>query len=88
MSVQTQIDRISGNVSAAFAVIAEKGVTVPGGSNSDALPELIASIKTGGGLPEGGNPGDVLVRTEDGAVWQQMDRLGATDVDELMHMLQ
>ena len=84
MSVQTQIDRISGNVSAAFAVIAEKGVTVPEGSNSDALPELIASIK---GLPEGGNPGDVLVRTVDGAVWQQMDRLKATDVDELMNML-
>lgn len=84
MSVQTQIDRISGNVSAALSAIAEKGVTVPSGSNSDALAGLIASI---GGLPEGGNPGDVLVRTEDGAVWQQIDRLKATDVDELMNML-
>ena len=49
MSVQTQIDRISGNVSAALAAIAEKGVTVPDGSNSDALAELIASIEAGGG---------------------------------------
>ena len=49
MSVQTQIDRISGNVSAALSAIAEKGVTVPDGSNSDALAELIASIQAGGG---------------------------------------
>ena len=51
MSVQTQIDRISGNVSAALAAIAEKGVTVPDGSNSDALHELIKSIEAGGYLP-------------------------------------
>lgn len=48
MSVQTEIDRISGNVSAALAAIAEKGVTVPDGSTSDALAELIASIEAGG----------------------------------------
>lgn len=54
MSVQTQIDRISGNVSAALTAIADKGVTVPDGSTSDALAELIASIEAGGGgLPEG-----------------------------------
>lgn len=49
MSVQTQIDRLSGNVTAALAAIAEKGVTVPDGSTSDALAELIASIEAGGG---------------------------------------
>lgn len=49
MSVQTQIDRISGNVSAALAAIADKGVTVPDGSTSDALAELIAAIEAGGG---------------------------------------
>lgn len=49
MSIQTQIDRISGNVSAALSAIAEKGVTVPDGSNSDALAELIAAIEAGGG---------------------------------------
>lgn len=49
MSVQTQIDRISGNVSAALSAIAEKGVTVPDGSTSDALAELIHAIQAGGG---------------------------------------
>lgn len=49
MSIQTQIDRISGNVSAALSAIADKGVTVPDGSNSDALHELILSIDAGGG---------------------------------------
>ena len=49
MSVQTQIDRISGNVSAALSAIAAKGVTVPDGSTSDALAELILSIEAGGG---------------------------------------
>lgn len=53
MSIQTQIDRISGNVIAALSAIAEKGVTVPDGSNSDALHELILSIEAGGGLPTG-----------------------------------
>lgn len=49
MSVQTEIDRISGNVSAALSAIAEKGVTVPDGSTSDALAELIQAIQAGGG---------------------------------------
>ena len=49
MSVQTEIDRISGNVSAALSAIAEKGVTVPDGSTSDALAGLIASIQEGEG---------------------------------------
>ena len=48
MSIQTQIDRISGNVSAALSAIVEKGVTVPDGSTSDALASLIASIEAGG----------------------------------------
>ena len=49
MSIQTEIDRISGNVSAALSAIAEKGVTVTDGSTSDALASLIASIEAGGG---------------------------------------
>lgn len=49
MSVQSEITRISGNVSAALAAIAEKGVSVPDGSKSDALASLIASIEAGGG---------------------------------------
>lgn len=53
MSIQTQIDRISGNISSALTAIAGKGVTVPDGSTSDALAELIASIEAGDRLPEG-----------------------------------
>lgn len=48
MSIQTQIDRISDNVTAALSAIVEKGVTVPEGSTSDALAGLIASIEAGG----------------------------------------
>ena len=48
MSVQAQIDRISSNVTAALAKIAEKGVTVPSMANSDDLAELIAAIEVGG----------------------------------------
>lgn len=53
MSVQSEITRISGNVAAALAAIAEKGVSVPPGSKSDALASLIAAIEGGGN--SGGN---------------------------------
>lgn len=49
MSVQSEINRISSNVTAALAAIADKGVTVPDGSNSDSLASLIAAIEAGGG---------------------------------------
>lgn len=49
MSVQTQIDRISGAVSAALAALSEKGVTVPEGTKVDGLAELIEAIASGGG---------------------------------------
>lgn len=49
MSVQTQIDRISGAVSAALAALTEKGVTVPDGTKVDGLAALIAAIEAGGG---------------------------------------
>lgn len=52
MSVQSEITRLSDNVTAALAAIADKGVTVPDGSNSDSLASLIAAIEAGGG---GGN---------------------------------
>lgn len=46
-----QIIRIRENVSAALTAIGAKGVTVPSGSNSDDLADLIASITSGGGTP-------------------------------------
>lgn len=49
MSIQSEITRLSGNVSAALTAIGAKGVTVPSGANSDDLATLIAAIETGGG---------------------------------------
>ena len=49
MSVQTQIDRISGAVQSALAALTEKGVTVPPGTKVDGLAALIAAIEAGGG---------------------------------------
>lgn len=49
MSIQSEITRISGNISDALDVIVAKGVTVPSGSNSDDLADLIAQITGGGG---------------------------------------
>ena len=48
MSIATDVSRIKGNITAALAAIVDKGVTVPTGSNSDALASLIASIEAGG----------------------------------------
>ena len=47
MSISSEITRISGNVSDALTAIAAKGVTVPSGSNSDDLADLIALISGG-----------------------------------------
>lgn len=49
MSIQSEITRISGNVSDALGAIANKGVSAPAGSNSDDLATLIGQIQTGGG---------------------------------------
>lgn len=49
MSIPSEISRLSGNVSAALTAISNKGVTVPSGSNSDDLADLIAQISGGGG---------------------------------------
>lgn len=49
MSIQSEITRISGNVSDALDAITAKGVTVPAGSTSDDLADLISQISGGGG---------------------------------------
>ena len=59
MSIATDVSRIKGNITSALAAIAVKGVTVPDGSNSDALASLIASIEAGGG---GDDPDDGTTR--------------------------
>lgn len=44
MSISSEINRISGNISDALDSIASKGITVPSGANSDDLSSLIDSI--------------------------------------------
>lgn len=48
-AIATALDVEKTNVDAALAALAEKGVTVPTGSKSDALAGLIAAIEAGGG---------------------------------------
>lgn len=47
MSVQSQINRIKGNVDKALTIISQKGVTVPANANSNNLEELIDAIGIG-----------------------------------------
>ena len=47
MSIQTEINRISSNVTSALSAIADKGVSVPSGANSDDLATLIGQVETG-----------------------------------------
>lgn len=49
MSIASEISRISGNITDAFDAIEDKGVTVPTGSTSDDLANLISQISGGGG---------------------------------------
>lgn len=44
MSIQSEIDRISGNVQASLSAVAAAGITVPEGANSDDLPALIEAV--------------------------------------------
>ena len=57
MSVQTQIDRIKGNVTDAFNAVSNKGGTVPASKISGNLKSAIDSIPTGVTLPTLDNPG-------------------------------
>lgn len=61
MSIASEISRIQQNVSDSLSAVAAKGVTVPQGSNSDDLPELIAQIQ------QGGSGGIVIADTQDAA---------------------
>lgn len=47
MSVQSEIDRLSTNVSNTLSAIAAKGVSVPDGSSSDDMALLVTAIPTG-----------------------------------------
>lgn len=44
MGIQSEIDRISGNIQAAVAVVAAAGIKVPGNATSDNLPSLVSGL--------------------------------------------
>ena len=48
MSIQNEINRISGNIAGAYAAVAEKGGSLPERLTSDSLAEAIRSIPSGG----------------------------------------
>lgn len=50
MSIQTEIDRISGNVAAAYTALEEKGATMPQTQNSDNLAATIQTLSTGSSI--------------------------------------
>lgn len=52
MSIKSEIERISGNVSDALAATAEMGANVPETASSNDLGMLIRSIPTGGGVTD------------------------------------
>lgn len=41
MSIQSQIDRISGNINAAFSALRNRGANIPANANSNDLAEAI-----------------------------------------------
>lgn len=46
MSIQSEINRISGNVADAYSALSAKGATLPSKQNTDNLPSTIESIPT------------------------------------------
>lgn len=56
MSVKSEINRITINISSAYTALAEKGATMPDRQNSENLAETILSVSTGVDLPELSNP--------------------------------
>lgn len=48
MSIQSEIERISGNIADAYTACSDKGATIPENPNSDNLADTITSIPAGG----------------------------------------
>lgn len=49
MSVQSEIDRINGNVASTYTALSEMGATMPAQQNSDNLPGTVLTVPQGGG---------------------------------------
>ena len=61
MSVNSEIERIRGNIAASYTAAEEKGAMMPTEQDSDNLAATIASIKTGGAVESvNGQTGEVV----------------------------
>lgn len=67
MSVQSEIDRINGNVASTYTALSEMGAIMPETQNSDNLPETVRTVPTGGGS------GGKTVQSD----WNQTDETAA-----------
>lgn len=68
MSIQTEIERISGNIATAYVAAGAKGATMPDVQNSANLAATINTIQGGGGgavTSVNGQVGDVVLDAED-----------------------
>lgn len=81
MSISSQISRISKNVTDSLAAVATKGVTVPSGSTSDDLPDLIAQIETGTG-------GGVVITDTTDAAGGTIRTITATEITGTLNITQ
>lgn len=91
MSISSEINRISQNVADSLNAVAAKGVTVPSGSTSDDLPDLIAAIPTGQFidaitvLPTGGEHHSIIgVQVEPGADQASPKQINFIDYDGII----
>lgn len=71
MSIQSEIERIQGNVQSTISNIAETGVSVPEGANSDDLPSLAAALANEKQDKLVGTAGQVVGFDESGAAVAQ-----------------
>ena len=66
MSVQSEIDRINSNVQAALSEVADTGVSVPDGANSDSLPAAVSALSNEKQDKLIGTPGQIVGFGPDG----------------------
>lgn len=66
MSVNSEIERIRGNIAASYTAAEEKGAMMPTEQDSDNLAATVASIKTGGAVESvNGQTGVVVLDADD-----------------------
>lgn len=90
MSVQTEIDRISGNVAATYKAAEELGANLPAEQNSDNLPGTIRAIPTAEIVQETGSSETAIM--SQAAVTRELnkqseeiaDKVGYSEVDSIV----